>query len=417
MIQYFSTSILIRDRVAVFWPKIYRYLLRLIVLCPKSDYLSERVVSAIFRLAIRFTPRPDSLNEQIFLLLCHLLLTFELNLIQRKTTAIALHSFVSQCNCYITRSQDWAIIFNFLLAVGIGFQKRSPKKNNENDGSINVQSDNEENSSDNANGVQSRGYTSDSELDISRAMDPNFNNTFRFFSDNTGTNAVTSNYRILDLEAYEKSTEVLTLIIREVLPNVKNLQTVSTNGNNYTVAQLAVDALQRFVEASIKIQISPGKPGQLRRAMHHKYSDSRKSRLKSRADASNKSRLSRIANAILSSSESEDEDEPNASSSADSQPRFSSVTETCALRLLDLMHFFHLNAALTVENASSEFLWTAIWCPLLQGIALFCCDSRRPVRTCALTFLQRALLLHDLKVLSAPQWENCFNRVSHISQD
>ncbi|CAG2105682.1 unnamed protein product [Medioppia subpectinata] len=93
------------------------------------------------------------------------------------------------------------------------------------------------------------------------------------------------------------------------------------------------------------------------------------------------------------------------------QPKFSSVTETCALRLLDLMHYFHLNAALTVENNSSEFLWSALWCPLLQGIALFCCDSRRPVRTCALTFLQRALLLHDLKVLSASQWENCFNKV------
>ena len=403
--------------MAIFWPKIYRYLLRLIVLCPKSEYLSERVVSAVFRLAIRFTPRPDSLNEQIFLLLCHLLLTFEPHMIQRRTTAIALHSFVSQCSCYVTRSQDWAVIFNFLLAVGIGFQKRSPNKNNENDGNINIQSDNEENASDSANGVQSRGYTSDSELDITRAMDPNLNNTFRFFAENSGTNNVNTipNYRILDLEAYEKCTEILTLIIREVLPNnVKNFQPVSTNGNVYTVAQLAVDALQRFVEASIKIQISPGKPGQLRRAVHHKYSDSRKSRLKSRADASNKSRLSRIANAILSSSESEDEDELNTTSNANTQPKFSSVTETCALRLLDLMHFFHLNAALTVDNASSEFLWTALWCPLLQGIALFCCDSRRPVRTCALTFLQRALLLHDLKVLSASQWENCFNRVRNI---
>ena len=396
----------------MFWPQIYRYLLRLIVLCPKSEYLSERVVSSVFRLAIRFTPRPDSLNEQIILLLCHLLLTFEPNMIQRKTTAIALHSFVSQCSCYITRSQDWAIIFNFLLSVGIGFQRRSTKKSNENDGNINIQSDNEDNAFDNTSS-QSRGYTSDSELDVAKAIDPQPINTFRFFSDNSGANAVISVpiYRILDLEAYEKSTEVLTLIIREVLPNnVKNFQPIESEGQVYTVAQLAVDALQKFVEASIKIQISPGKTGHLRRSVPHKYGDSRKPRLKSRADASNKSRLSRIANAILSSSESDD-DEPHPSASHDKQPEFSSVTETCALRLLDLMHFFHLNAALTVDNTSSEFLWFALWCPLLQGIALFCCDSRRPVRTCALTFLQRALLLHDLRVLSASQWENCFNKV------
>ena len=381
------------------------------MLCPKSEYLSERVVSTVFRLAIRFTPRPDSMNEQIFLLLCHLLLTFEPNMIQRKSTAIALHSFISQCSCYITRSEDWAIVFNFLLSVGIGFQRRSQKKSNENERNVNIQSDNEDNTPDICSS-QSRGYTSDSELDVTRTIDPNLNNTFRFFNDSNTSNVVNCVpiYRILDLEAYEKSTEVLTLIIREVLPNnVKNFQTFESEGRVFTVAQLAVDALQKFVEASIKIQISPGKTGQLRKSVH-KYGDSRKPRLKSRADASNKSRLTRIANAILSSSESEDEEtHPNATH--ESPPKFSSVTETCALRLLDLMHFFHLNAALTVENNSSEFLWSALWCPLLQGIAIFCCDSRRPVRTCALTFLQRALLLHDLRVLSASQWENCFNKV------
>jgi hypothetical protein len=300
-------------------------------------------------------------------------------MIQRKSTAQALHSFVSQCNCYITRSQDWAIVFNFLLSVGIGYQRRSPNVT-QNEPNVNsIQSDGEDSVSDNPNAVAGRGYTSDSELDVIKTIEPNLNNTFRFFADTQNqTNSASNsapNYRIFDLEAFEKSTEILTLIIREVLPNnVKNFQSMAgpDDSNVYTVAQLAVDALQKFVEASIKIQLSPpGRTGQLRRSVAH---NSRKSRANSRAaDASNKSRLSRIANAILSSSESDDEDEPppttaTTAAANQSQPKFSSVTETCALRLLDLMHYFHLNAALTVENNASEFLWSALWCPLLQGL-------------------------------------------------
>lgn len=368
----------------MFWYQISRYILRLFILCPKSEYLTERVTSTIFRLAIRFTPRPDSLSEQIFLLLRHMMLTFKPNMIQRQTTAIALHSFVSQCSCYITRTEDWSHIFNLLLTIGIGFQ-RYPSKNTgnaETEGYVNVQSDYEDSNESTSNAGISRGYTSDSELDITKTVESNssqnsLNSSFRFFTDNTNTNTVNNPvYRILDLEAYEKCTEVLTLIIREVLPNnVKNIQSAQPDTSFYSVAQLAVDALQKFVEASIKIQISPGKTGQLRRAVSHKYGDSRKNHSKSRSNAiTNKSRFSRIANAILSSSESEDEEETNAGKGQQRdnlQPKFSSVTETCALRLLDLMHYFHLNAALTVENNASEFLWSALWCPLLQGLGFF----------------------------------------------
>lgn len=45
------------------------------------------------------------------------------------------------------------------------------------------------------------------------------------------------------------------------------------------------------------------------------------------------------------------------------------------------------------------------------GIARLCCDTRRQVRSQALTYLQRALLVHDLQTLSAAEWEACFNKV------
>ena len=48
---------------------------------------------------------------------------------------------------------------------------------------------------------------------------------------------------------------------------------------------------------------------------------------------------------------------------------------------------------------------------VFEGIARLCCDIRRQVRMQALTYLQRALLVHDLQTLSAVEWESCFNKV------
>lgn len=99
--------------------------------CPQSQYLTERVISAIFRLAIRFTPRPDPLNEQIFLLIYQMLLSFDPFMIQRSVTAQALHSFVSHCNCYFSKNEEWALIFNLILAVAIGYYPTNKKLHSE----------------------------------------------------------------------------------------------------------------------------------------------------------------------------------------------------------------------------------------------------------------------------------------------
>ena len=57
-------------------------------------------------------------------------------------------------------------------------------------------------------------------------------------------------------------------------------------------------------------------------------------------------------------------------------------------------------------------LWHMAWCPLLLGMAHMCYDSRRSVRQTAITYLQRALLAHDLQNMSACEWEACFMEVS-----
>lgn len=55
--------------------------------------------------------------------------------------------------------------------------------------------------------------------------------------------------------------------------------------------------------------------------------------------------------------------------------------------------------------------WKTLILLSLSGIACLCCDARRQVRMQALTYLQRALLVHDLQKLDALEWESCFNKV------
>lgn len=61
--------------------------------------------------------------------------------------------------------------------------------------------------------------------------------------------------------------------------------------------------------------------------------------------------------------------------------------------------------------ATTESIWTLGWKPLLQTIAILCSDSRKPIRTTAIAYLQRALLVHDLQQLSPSEWCSCFNEV------
>ncbi|XP_076241109.1 sec7 domain-containing protein garz [Calliopsis andreniformis] len=88
------------------------------------------------------------------------------------------------------------------------------------------------------------------------------------------------------------------------------------------------------------------------------------------------------------------------------------------IQLLDLMHTLHTRTAQVFrwwaeESNATEgvSLWPQAWRPLLQGIARLCCDSRRPVRTAAITYLQSTLLAHDLAQLSAVEWSQCLEQV------
>ena len=57
---------------------------------------------------------------QVVDLLRKVLITFEPSVIQKKCTAFALSSFIHHCHSHIKKVDDWALVFDYLLCVGIG---------------------------------------------------------------------------------------------------------------------------------------------------------------------------------------------------------------------------------------------------------------------------------------------------------
>lgn len=387
-IEVFKLEILLkiiflnRDRFSIFWDLIYKHLLKLLRLCPQSHYLTERVISSIFRLAMRFTSRPDSLNDQIFLLLFQMLMYFEPEMIQRLITAQTLHSFVQHCNCYFTKNEQWALIFYLILAISIGYYPPNKKLSKQ----INDQSPSLPTSTSSPSLISSPNKIQNNDTLPSPPSSQSSSSTNRYsyqqnvlkcslndFKKYSSLLNVKRNlhesifdcqyqYRILDAEAYQKCIDTLVLIVREYLPtNAKTLSPTSNDDefNLFEITKMSVGVLCRFVEASIKIQFAttPRSPSSL---------------VQKKTVMKNQSKLSRLTNALLSSSESDSDDEIKMDGSSESNERIKSeiisITENVSLKLLDLMHYFHLYAPSLFDNQiSSDQIWNNIWCPLLQG--------------------------------------------------
>ena len=75
------------------------------------------------------------------------------------------------------------------------------------------------------------------------------------------------------------------------------------------------------------------------------------------------------------------------------------------MQLLDLMHVLHTRAmgVQTAWERETDELWDMAWCPVLQGMARLCCDSRASIRTQVLTLLQRSLSLASSMGICIPK--------------
>ncbi|XP_059214826.1 Golgi-specific brefeldin A-resistance guanine nucleotide exchange factor 1 isoform X2 [Centropristis striata] len=426
-----------RDRVSCVWQTVRDHLCHLCVHTNESCFLVERAVVGLLRLAIRLLRRED-VSSQVLLSL-RLLLMMKPHVLSRVSREVAygLHELLKTNAANIHSTNDWFTLFSLLECIGAGvkppasFQLASTTTDND----TGAQSDSELPSHHLSEVSSDRGYTSDSGMYTEHSKT-------RIPRSATDVDVASSGWLVVgkdDLET-SKSTPVnskaqlnhplvnqysLTLgqdlgqhDTKSLIKCVETLSFIVRDAAHVTPDnfELCVRAIRVFVEASLN-----GGYRNHDKKKSHKYD---KSRMRKKAGGRDKEGGggtrrggSRVSSQRPSRSHSDEEEDEGVPASY----------HTVSLQLLDLMHTLHTRAASIYSSwaeeqrhleaagrkieADSQTLWTSCWCPLLQGIAWLCCDARRQVRMQALTYLQRALLVHDLQTLDATEWESCFNKV------
>ncbi|GAB1302491.1 Golgi-specific brefeldin A-resistance factor 1 [Apodemus speciosus] len=458
-----------RDRVGCVWQTVRDHLYHLCVQAQDFCFLVERAVVGLLRLAIRLLRREeisgqDSQNLEAeaellrarnrtgqdwraavkwlpawVLLSLRILLLMKPSVLSRVSHQVAygLHELLKTNAANIHSGDDWATLFTLLECIGSGVKPpdalQATARADAPDAG--AQSDSELPSYHQNDVSLDRGYTSDSEVytDHGRpgkihrsATDADMVNSGWLVVgkddiDNSkpgaglgrpGPSPLVNQYSLtvgLDLGPHDtksllKCVESLSFIVRDA---------AHITPDNF---ELCVKTLRIFVEASL----NGGCKSQDKRSKSHKY-DSKGNRFKKKPKEGSMLRRPRASNQHASrGGHSDEEDDEGVPAS------YHTVSLQVSQDLLDLMHTLHTRAASIYSSwaeeqrhleagrkieADSRTLWAHCWCPLLQGIACLCCDARRQVRMQALTYLQRALLVHDLQKLDALEWESCFNKV------
>ncbi|XP_065750360.1 Golgi-specific brefeldin A-resistance guanine nucleotide exchange factor 1 isoform X16 [Phocoena phocoena] len=423
-----------RDRVGCVWQTVRDHLYHLCVQAQDFCFLVERAVVGLLRLAIRLLRR-EEISGQVLLSL-RILLLMKPSVLSRVSHQVAygLHELLKTNAANIHSSDDWATLFTLLECIGSGVKPPAALQATARADApdAGAQSDSELPSFHQNDVSLDRGYTSDSEVytDHGRpgkihrsATDADVVNSGWLVVgkddiDNSkpgpetswpGPSPLVNQYSLtvgLDLGPHDtksllKCVESLSFIVRDA---------AHITPDNF---ELCVKTLRIFVEASL----NGGCKSQEKRGKSHKY-DSKGNRFKKKSKEGSMLRRPRTSSQHATRGGHSDDDEDEGVPAS---------YHTVSLQLLDLMHTLHTRAASIYSSwaeeqrhldtggrkieADSRTLWAHCWCPLLQGIACLCCDARRQVRMQALTYLQRALLVHDLQKLDALEWESCFNKV------
>uniref|UniRef100_A0A3B4VGU8 Golgi-specific brefeldin A-resistance guanine nucleotide exchange factor 1 n=1 Tax=Seriola dumerili TaxID=41447 RepID=A0A3B4VGU8_SERDU len=430
-----------RDRVSCVWQTVRDHLCHLCVHANESCFLVERAVVGLLRLAIRLLRRED-ISSQVLLSL-RLLLMMKPHVLSRVSREVAygLHELLKTNAANIHCTDDWYTLFSLLECIGAGVKPpASFQLTSTTDNDTGAQSDSELSSHHPSELSLDRGYTSDSEVytehsktRISRSTtdvdvassgwlmvgkdDLDMSKTPPVSSKAQLNHPLVNQYSLTlgqdlgqhDTKSLIKCVETLSFIVRDA---------AHVTPDNF---ELCVRAIRVFVEASLN-------GGYRSHDKKKTYKYDSKSRLRKKAGGREKEGgsgtrrgSSRASSQRPSRSHSDEEEDEGVPAS------YHTVSLQVSQDLLDLMHTLHTRAASIYSSwaeeqrhlqaagrkieADSQTLWTSCWCPLLQGIAWLCCDARRQVRMQALTYLQRALLVHDLQTLDATEWESCFNKV------
>ncbi|KAM4704421.1 Golgi-specific brefeldin A-resistance guanine nucleotide exchange factor 1 [Rhinophrynus dorsalis] len=427
-----------RDRVGCVWQAVRDHLYHLCAHAVEFCFLVERAVVGLLRLAIRLLRRED-ISAQVLLSL-RILLMMKPTVLSRvsRQVAFGLHELLKTNAANIHSSNDWYTLFCLLECIGAGV-KTPPalQVTSRTDNDAGAQSDSEISSHHPSDASLDRGYTSDSEVYTEHSKQAKMHRSV------TDVDMVNSGWLVVGKEDVDSSKVSATnkpvsnipinqysLTIgldfgphdtKSLMKSVESLSFIVRDAAHVTPAnfELCVKTIRIFVEASLNGGV--WYKSQEKRVKSHKY-DSKSNRFKKKnKEKENPVRRSRVSNQRQYRSHSDDEEDESVPAS------YHTVSLQVSHDLLDLMHTLHTRAATIYSSwaeeqrhlesagekiiADAKTLWSNCWCPLLQGIAWLCCDARRQVRMQALTYLQRALLVHDLQTLDALEWESCFNKV------
>ncbi|XP_062959617.1 Golgi-specific brefeldin A-resistance guanine nucleotide exchange factor 1 isoform X11 [Cynocephalus volans] len=427
-----------RDRVGCVWQTVRDHLYHLCVQAQDFCFLVERAVVGLLRLAIRLLRR-EEISGQVLLSL-RILLLMKPSVLSRVSHQVAygLHELLKTNAANIHSGDDWATLFTLLECIGSGVKPPAALQATARADApdAGAQSDSELPSYHQNDISLDRGYTSDSEVYTDHGRPGKMHRSA------TDADVVNSGWLVVGKDDIDTSKPGLgptrpgpsplvnqySLTVgldlgphdtKSLLKCVESLSFIVRDAAHITPDnfELCVKTLRIFVEASL----NGGCKFQEKRGKSHKY-DSKGNRFKKKSKEGSVLRRPRTSSQhVTRGGHSDDEEDEGVPAS------YHTVSLQVSQDLLDLMHTLHTRAASIYSSwaeeqrhletggrkieADSRTLWAHCWCPLLQGIACLCCDARRQVRMQALTYLQRALLVHDLQKLDALEWESCFNKV------
>ncbi|CAF2709471.1 unnamed protein product [Rotaria sp. Silwood2] len=406
-----------RDRVTLFWPTVRHQFYSILVNANEKSFFVERTCVGLLRIAARLLRREELASEILASL--RILLLMKPHVIHSLSSEIAfgLHELLRTNAANIHKSDDWFTLFSLLEVVGAAAHPppvlQAITQNLSNDkhfhpsrSTTNIESDSECSDCVSTNTVD-KGYTSDTEIyhrsDYIVVSHDDLE-TIRTQQSMLNQYKIDLNEKLSrhDRRALIKSCETLSFLIRD---------SAHVTEENF---EYCIHCIRTFIEATVtqktnqqksKITIINKNLKQIRKATS--------------SNSLNNENLNDLTNNQLGQTQFISRQSKLDYDDEDDQEAIKQEYQSLALQLLDLMHTLHTRASqiykhTTVQQTdqkTSSILWYKCWCPILQGIARLCCDPRRPVRSSALGYLQRSVLLPELHILSPTEWESVFNKV------
>ncbi|KAL9961546.1 hypothetical protein ACROYT_G030504 [Oculina patagonica] len=420
-----------RDRVSALWGTVRDHLSNILVNATQHSSIVERSVVGLLRLAIRLLHK-EEVSSQVLLTL-RILLLMKHSVLQAcgRQISYGLHELIRTNASSITSSRDWVTVFTLLECVGAAATLPTVTS-----GPVAMTTASKDADSDSISGdYEFADGISNSESDLSSFASVEtesglggsvLGDTWLVITKQDSESSPANQYELTvgvelnkhDSKSFVKACQTLAFLIRDNAHVTKE---------NYLQC---VHAIRVFSEASLNGGAGYRQDGWQFKENGADYKGSWGR--SSKKGTTSSSRLRKVSPTSLKTRKSTKSATSSPATSEDEAEIVETINNTydaMSLQLTELMYTLHTHGSsifekvpynqsqesrpgdVTARDQSTEFLWIKCWCPLLQGIARLCCDVRRDVRMSALTYLQRALLVHDLQDLTAVEWEACFNKV------